>query len=74
MGKFHDRKTEAQVSCLSSSDSVYITGGAGGNIYNWSGGDGVPINAHKGKVQCLYKNDYFIFSGGDDGHIKKWKK
>lgn len=74
MGAFDKRKTESQLSCLSSSDSVYITGGAAGNIYNWSGATGVPISAHKGKVQCLYKNDYFIFSGGDDGLIKKWKK
>jgi hypothetical protein len=52
---------------------VYITGGAQGNIYSWSGNTiSSTISAHKGKVQCLYKKKKQIFSGGDDGLIKVW--
>ena len=75
MGSFPGNKSEGQVCCISSSDSIYVTGGANGNIYNWNGNSGsAPVKAHEGKVQCLYKKQYFIYSGGDDGLIKKWKR
>ncbi len=74
MGSFKG-KFESQVCCISSSDSVYITGGAQGNIFSWSGNTiSSTIKAHTGKVQCLYKKQNHIFSGGDDGLIKKWRR
>lgn len=73
MGSFKKGQTEGQICCVSS-DSTYVTGGANGNIFNWSGNNGELVKGHEGKVQCLLKRGYFIYSGGDDGLIKRWKR
>lgn len=75
LGSFPKHKLQPQVCCITSSDSIYISGGAKGNIYVWSGGSGSdPLQAHKGKVQCLYRKDNAIYSGGSDGLIKRWRR
>lgn len=74
MGEFKPAKSEGQV-CIANSGNYYITGGAMGNLFVWTGNKGPNVlKGHVGKVQCLVVRKNFIYSGGDDGKIFRWKK
>jgi len=50
--------------CIANSGNYYISGGAMGNLFVWSGNKGPKVlKGHVGKVQCLVVRKNFIYSG-----------
>lgn len=60
--------------CVVCWNDKYISGGASGNVYLWSGGPGVPTKASEGTIDCFgVDSKGNLYSGCSKGIIKTWK-
>ena len=52
----------------------YVSGGASGNLFLWTGGSATKVDAHKGKVHVIkVDKGKTVYSGSEDGKIICWK-
>lgn len=52
----------------------FVSGGSNGNVYLWSGSNGLASKGHEGRVDCLsvdIKNN--LYTGCSKGIVIKWK-
>lgn len=60
--------------CVVCWNDKYISGGASGSVYLWSGGPGVPTKASEGTIDCFGVDPKGnLYSGCSKGIIKAWK-